>query len=115
MKPAAGGGEDAHEQVVTPWDVQGSVSTDGRQLAIDYDKLVEQFGTRRIDEALLARFEKLTGRRPHVFLRRGLFFSHRCVLLFACFGICGHGWVVCGADGVLRLVMKGVQHDFGPV
>ncbi|KAG6903178.1 tryptophan--tRNA ligase [Termitomyces sp. Mi166 len=65
------------DQVVTPWDVQGSVSADGKQQAIDYDKLIEQFGTRRIDEALLARFERLTGKRPHVFLRRGMFFSHR--------------------------------------
>ncbi|KAJ7460935.1 hypothetical protein B0H11DRAFT_2160396 [Mycena galericulata] len=67
----------AHDQVVTPWDVQGSVSTDGKQQAIDYDKLVEQFGTRRVDAALLERFEKLTGHKPHVFLRRGMFFSHR--------------------------------------
>jgi hypothetical protein len=70
---------DSHEQVVTPWDVQGSVSADGQQLAIDYDKLIAQFGTRRIDDALLARFERLTGHRPHLFLRRGMFFSHRCV------------------------------------
>jgi hypothetical protein len=84
--PAPGGGGeavkpggDAHAQVVTPWDVQGSVSADGQQLAIDYDKLIEQFGTRRIDGALLARFERVTGHRPHVFLRRGMFFSHRCV------------------------------------
>ncbi|KAI5119571.1 hypothetical protein M0805_006456 [Coniferiporia weirii] len=69
--------EDAHEQVVTPWDVQGSVSTDGKQLAIDYDKLIQQFGTRRIDDELLQRFERLTGRRPHPLLRRGMFFSHR--------------------------------------
>ncbi|KAH9948118.1 tryptophanyl-tRNA synthetase [Amylocystis lapponica] len=74
IKPAT---EGAHEQVVTPWDVQGSVSADGQQLAIDYDKLVDQFGTRRIDAALLARFERLTGHRPHIFLRRGMFFSHR--------------------------------------
>ncbi|KAJ4488578.1 hypothetical protein J3R30DRAFT_954531 [Lentinula aciculospora] len=67
----------SHDQVVTPWDVQGSVSTDGKQQAIDYEKLVVQFGTRRIDEALLQRFEKLTGRKPHVLLRRGMFFSHR--------------------------------------
>ncbi|KAJ6606404.1 hypothetical protein DFH09DRAFT_1120105 [Mycena vulgaris] len=67
----------SHEQVVTPWDVQGSVSTDGKQQAIDYDKLIEQFGTRRVDPALLERFEKLTGHKPHVFLRRGMFFSHR--------------------------------------
>ncbi|KAJ6620253.1 tryptophanyl-tRNA synthetase [Mycena sp. CBHHK59/15] len=56
----------SHEQVVTPWDQ-----------AIDYDKLIDQFGTRRIDSALLERFEKLTGHKPHMFLRRGMFFSHR--------------------------------------
>ncbi|KAJ3781935.1 hypothetical protein GGU10DRAFT_91979 [Lentinula aff. detonsa] len=67
----------SHDQVVTPWDVQGSVSNDGKQQAIDYGKLIVQFGTRRIDEALLQRFEKLTGRKPHVLLRRGMFFSHR--------------------------------------
>lgn len=67
----------AHDQVVTPWDVQGSVTADGKQSAIDYDKLIDQFGTRRIDDALLQRFEKLTGRKPHVLLRRGMFFSHR--------------------------------------
>jgi tryptophanyl-tRNA synthetase len=83
--PAAGGeavkptAADAHAQVVTPWDVQGSVSADGKQLAIDYDKLIDQFGTRRIDAALLERFERLTGHRAHVFLRRGMFFSHRYV------------------------------------
>ena len=74
VKPAE---TDAHGQIVTPWDVQGSVSEDGKQLAIDYDKLIDQFGTRRIDPALLERFERLTGHRPHVFLRRGMFFSHR--------------------------------------
>lgn len=68
------------EQIVTPWDVQGSVSNDGRQQAIDYDKLIDQFGTRRVDQKLLERFEILTGRRPHVFLRRGMFFSHRSAL-----------------------------------
>ncbi|KAK0198790.1 hypothetical protein F5146DRAFT_1020985 [Armillaria mellea] len=67
----------SHDQVVTPWDVQGSVSSDGKQQAIDYDKLIVQFGTRKIDEAMLQRFEKLTGKKPHVLLRRGLFFSHR--------------------------------------
>ncbi|KAF7791294.1 hypothetical protein EIP86_002308 [Pleurotus ostreatoroseus] len=75
IKPSAGA--DPQEQVVTPWDVQGSVSTDGKQLAIDYDKLIQQFGTRRIDQALLDRFERLTGRKPHILLRRGMFFSHR--------------------------------------
>jgi tryptophanyl-tRNA synthetase len=63
-------------QNVTPWEVEGAV-VDGIQQAIDYNKLVEQFGTKKIDEALLQRFETLTGRKPHVFLRRGVFFSHR--------------------------------------
>ncbi|SRR6266550_2813702 len=71
-----------HDQIVTPWDVQGSVSSDGKQNAIDYDKLIVQFGTRRIDAAILERFEKLTGHKPHIFLRRGMFFSHRSVMLF---------------------------------
>ncbi|EKM55956.1 uncharacterized protein PHACADRAFT_256928 [Phanerochaete carnosa HHB-10118-sp] len=75
IKPVADA--EAHGQVVTPWDVQGGVSEDGQQLAIDYDKLLEQFGTRRIDEAMLQRFERLTGHKPHVLMRRGMFFSHR--------------------------------------
>jgi tryptophanyl-tRNA synthetase len=69
--------------VVTPWDVQGQVSADGKQLAINYDKLIEQFGTRRIDTELLERFEKLTGKKAHPLLKRGMFFSHRYVLVLA--------------------------------
>ena len=68
---------EAHAQVVTPWDVQGGVSEDGKQQAIDYEKLIVQFGTRRIEPELLERFERVTGHKPHVFLRRGMFFSHR--------------------------------------
>ena len=68
-EPAAG-------QNVTPWDVKGEV-VDGKVQAIDYNKLVKQFGTKLIDQGLLDRFEKLTGHKPHHFLRRGIFFSHR--------------------------------------
>ncbi|KAG9298431.1 hypothetical protein G9A89_008695 [Geosiphon pyriformis] len=64
------------EQLVTPWDVEGAV-IDGKPQAIDYDKLIVQFGTKPIDAELLQRLETLTGRKPHVFLRRGVFFSHR--------------------------------------
>ncbi|KAJ2689094.1 tryptophan--tRNA ligase [Coemansia spiralis] len=63
-------------QRVTPWDVEGP-EVNGVRLAIDYDKLIVQFGTRRIDEAMLERFTKVTGHAPHLFLRRGIFFSHR--------------------------------------
>jgi tryptophanyl-tRNA synthetase len=52
---------------VTPWEVSGEV---------DYDKLIKEFGTKRIDPALLERIRKHTGTLSH-FLRRGIFFSHR--------------------------------------
>lgn len=71
--PAAGASQ---EQSVDPFDVKGAV-VDGKVLAIDYEKLIRDFGTRRISPELLERFEKLTGHKPHIFLRRGMFFSHR--------------------------------------
>ena len=58
------------EQVVDPW----SVESEG---AIDYEKLIQQFGTQRLDKNIIERFEKLTGKKAHRFLRRGIFFSHR--------------------------------------
>lgn len=60
------------EDIVDPWNVQASSAK-----GIDYNKLIERFGSERIDEGLLERFEKLTGHKPHHFLRRGIFFSHR--------------------------------------
>lgn len=39
---------------------------------IDYDKLIKEFGCHRIEPELLERFEKLTGREPHIFLKRGI-------------------------------------------
>jgi len=56
------------EQVVTPWDVVG---------VIDYNKLIDQFGCTAIDDSLLERMERITGKPVHPWLRRGLFFSHR--------------------------------------
>lgn len=44
---------------------------------IDYDKVVQRFGSQRIDKDMLLRFEKLTGHKVHYFLRRGIYFSHR--------------------------------------
>ncbi|KAL0231442.1 hypothetical protein GEMRC1_010846 [Eukaryota sp. GEM-RC1] len=57
-------------QIVTPWDVEAE---DG----VDYDKLIRDFGCSAISPQILERFEALTGKQPHVWLRRGLFFSHR--------------------------------------
>ena len=39
--------------------------------------MIRKFGCSRIDESLIDRIEKITGRRAHHFLRRGIYFSHR--------------------------------------
>lgn len=44
---------------------------------MDYEKLVKSFGSSLITEDIVARVERVTGRKAHRFLRRGLFFSHR--------------------------------------
>lgn len=64
------------DQNVNPWSVSGEI-VDGVALAIDYGKLISQFGTKHIDENLLQRFEKVTGQKPHRYMRRGIVFSHR--------------------------------------
>jgi tryptophanyl-tRNA synthetase len=61
------------EMVVTAYEVSGE---------IDYTKLVNQFGSTLIDDALMKRLEAHTvgnGKvaRLHRFLRRGIYFSHR--------------------------------------
>lgn len=53
--------------VVTPWKVSGQ---------IDYDKLIQRFGTVPITEKLLNRLKKHAG-NLHLLLRRKFFFSHR--------------------------------------
>ena len=60
------------EDIVDPWTVTSAGSG-----GIDYDKLINRFGSQRIDDALLERFEKVTGHKVHPWLRRGYFFSHR--------------------------------------
>ena len=63
-----GSSSETEEAIVTPWTVKGSV---------DYEKLTEQFGSSLISPELLQRFERVTGRKPHPWLRRGFFYSHR--------------------------------------
>ena len=65
------------EQIITPFDVSGGVDEHGKAVAIDYNKLIDKFGSQRIDKALLERIERITGRPPHRLLRRGMVFSHR--------------------------------------
>ncbi|MGI0088287.1 MAG: tryptophan--tRNA ligase [Nitrosotalea sp.] len=52
---------------VTPWSVEGD---------IDYDNLIQKFGTEKISDELRARVEKITG-EIHPMLKLGYFFSHR--------------------------------------
>eukprot|EP01114_Cavostelium_apophysatum_P004899 TRINITY_DN1534_c0_g1_i1.p1 TRINITY_DN1534_c0_g1~~TRINITY_DN1534_c0_g1_i1.p1 ORF type:complete len:435 (+),score=122.15 TRINITY_DN1534_c0_g1_i1:52-1305(+) len=59
---------DPEETEVTPWAVTG---------VVDYRKLLDKFGSSEIDSSLIARFEKLTGKPAHPWLKRGLFYSHR--------------------------------------
>jgi tryptophanyl-tRNA synthetase len=56
----------AEEFIVTPYDVQGTV---------DYEKLIQQFGVKRIDAEMLDRLGKHAG-KPNFMLRRGVFFAH---------------------------------------
>lgn len=62
---------------ISPSSVLPSFHSWREQVAVDYDHLINDFGTKHIDAALLDRFEKLTGRKPHMLLRRATFFSHR--------------------------------------
>ena len=52
---------------VTPWEVSGDV---------DYSKLIKEFGTSRLDNALKERIRKHT-KDLHPMLRRDFFFSHQ--------------------------------------
>ncbi|XP_065203117.1 tryptophan--tRNA ligase, cytoplasmic [Planococcus citri] len=65
-------GVDIDEDVVNPWEVSSTSPT-----GVDYDKLIKRFGSSKIDDDLIARFEKVTGHKAHHFLRRKIFFSHR--------------------------------------
>ncbi|MFQ6106593.1 MAG: tryptophan--tRNA ligase [Thermoplasmata archaeon] len=57
----------AEDFTVTPWEVKGQ---------IDYDELVERFGTQLVSQELLERLEKHASPLHHL-IRRGIFYSHR--------------------------------------
>jgi tryptophanyl-tRNA synthetase len=59
--------EENSEMIVTPWEVSGKV---------DYDRLIEKFGTKHITHDLRERISKHAG-YMHTQLRRWIFFSHR--------------------------------------
>jgi len=72
LKVEDAGNEETEEDVVDPWNV-----TSSSDKGIDYDKLIKKFGSKKIDDVLIERMEKVTGKKVHRFLRRGVFFSHR--------------------------------------
>ncbi|TGO37148.1 hypothetical protein BHYA_0104g00040 [Botrytis hyacinthi] len=65
------------KQTVDPYNVAGEIGADGIAKAINYLTLIDEFGTKKIEEADLKRFEEVTGHKPHRFMRRGVVFSHR--------------------------------------
>ncbi|XP_050438672.1 tryptophan--tRNA ligase, cytoplasmic isoform X2 [Adelges cooleyi] len=60
------------DDVVDPWNVCSTSKT-----GIDYDKLINRFGSSKITDDLILRIETLTKKPVHHFLKRGIFFSHR--------------------------------------
>lgn len=48
---------------------------------INYKKLIERFGSSPIPQSLVDRVERITKKPAHPFLKRGFFFSHRCVFM----------------------------------
>ena len=85
---AAAADSTGDEMVVTAFEVSGS---------IDYDKLIDKFGSKPLTPYLLRRLENVTVKRGtvpglHRFLRREIFFSHRdiekiCELLEGWYGV----------------------------
>ncbi|MCJ1447562.1 MAG: hypothetical protein MMC23_008073 [Stictis urceolatum] len=67
----------SRSQDINPWSVEGGRTEDGKIVSIDYKAIAQKWNTQLIDDTLLERFEKVTGHKPHRWLRRGLFFSHR--------------------------------------
>lgn len=53
---------------VTPWEVTGKV---------DYERLIQQFGTQKISDEILNDISTISKGKMHVMLRRNIFFSHR--------------------------------------
>ncbi len=76
--PATGAaGDPATKQTVDPYNVAGEIGADGVVKAINYLTLIDEFGTKKILQEDLERFERVTGHKPHRFMRRGIVFSHR--------------------------------------
>lgn len=60
------------EDIVTAFNIEAA-----SEKGIDYEKLIKKFGCYAITPDMVERIEKLTGKKPHKLLRRGVFFCHR--------------------------------------
>jgi len=59
------------KQIVTPWETK--CGKDG----FDYDRMIKKFGCQKLGPELLKRFKEVTGHKPHMWMKRGIFFAHR--------------------------------------
>lgn len=53
------------------------VDATAQMASVKAEDLCKNFGISTIDSELLERFERVTGHKPHPFMRRGLYFAHR--------------------------------------
>lgn len=67
----------AQEQVEDEDIVTGTEVLAASDKGIDYAKLMDKFGCAPMTPELIAKIEKVTGERPHRFIRRGMFYCHR--------------------------------------
>ncbi|ELQ76384.1 Cytoplasmic tryptophanyl-tRNA synthetase, partial [Trachipleistophora hominis] len=57
------------KEILTPWDVA--------QVQLDYQKITDQFGCELINDDLIAKMEKLTGKKVSHLIKRRIVFAHR--------------------------------------
>ena len=57
LEESGDAGQEEEEDCVDPWNV-----TSKSDKGIDYDKLIKRFGSQKIDQVLLDRMEKITGK-----------------------------------------------------
>jgi len=60
------------EDVVSAFNIQAASDK-----GIDYDKLLQKFGCFPMTEEMGTKIANCTGKKPHRFIRRGIFFCHR--------------------------------------
>ncbi len=63
--------DQSEDQIVNPWKAETKTGK------FDYQRLIVKFGVEEISEQLIERFKKVTGKEPHIWIKRGLFFAHR--------------------------------------